>query len=135
MRSSSGQKQIIFTKYFVRTGNPRYLGEKQNTKLFTKLTTHGRGKLHSIETGQKFSIHHFKMYSGIFSLFRIFLKFQNFAILSPDQPLYDLTWHIRFSEPKLNIFVDKISCYHTSKKGSLSIKTKWIACARSKRDV
>ena len=44
-----GQKQIIFTKYFVRTGNPRYLGEKQNTILFTKLTKHGRGKLHSIE--------------------------------------------------------------------------------------
>ena len=40
----------FFTKYFVRTGNPWYLGEKQNTKLFTALTKHGRGKLHSIVT-------------------------------------------------------------------------------------
>ena len=46
----SGHKQTIFTKYFVRTGNPRYLGKKQNTSLFTILTKYGRGKLNSFET-------------------------------------------------------------------------------------
>ena len=93
-------------------------------------------KLQFLHLWQKYSIHHFLIYSGIF--FRIpdfFLPSQNFAIPNPDQPPYNLTWHIRFSKPKLNIFVDNISWYHTSKKGSLSIETKWTACARSKRDI
>ena len=40
---------------------------------------------------QKISIHHFQIHSGFLLLFRIFLKSQNFAITSPDQPPYDLT--------------------------------------------
>ena len=48
-----------------------------------------------------------------FFLFRIILKFQNFTIPSPDQPPYDLTWHIRFGKRKLNIFINDISWYHT----------------------
>ena len=47
----SGHKETIFYKIFLRTGNPKYLGGKKNTKLFTKLTKYGRGKLHSFETG------------------------------------------------------------------------------------
>ena len=58
-----------------------------------------------------------------------FFQYQNVAIPSPDQPAYNLTWHIRFSKPKLNIFADDISWYHTSKKGALSIETKWITFA------
>ena len=53
-----------------------------------------------------------------FALYPQYLKRkQNFAILSPDQLPYNLTWDIRFIKPKLNIFVDDISWYHTSKKG------------------
>ena len=38
MRPSSGQKQFFFTKYFVRTGKPRYLGGggKQNISFFSQ---------------------------------------------------------------------------------------------------
>ena len=50
MRPASGHNQTIFTKYIVKTGNPRYLGKKNNTKLFTKFTKHLRGKLLSFET-------------------------------------------------------------------------------------
>ena len=85
---------------------------------------------------QKYSIHHFLIYSWIFfRILEFFFQSKNFAIPNPDQPPYDLTWLIRFSKPKLNFFVNDISWYHTSKKGSLSIETKWIACARSKRDI
>ena len=39
-----------------------------------------------------------------FSIITDFLLSQNFANSSPDQPPYNFTWHIRFSERKLNIF-------------------------------
>ena len=39
-----------FYKIFVRTGNPRYLEEKQNTYFFKKFTKYGRWKLPSFET-------------------------------------------------------------------------------------
>ena len=50
MRPTSGHKQTIFTKYFVRTGIPRYLGTKQQNYLFTKVTKYGKRKLHSFES-------------------------------------------------------------------------------------
>ena len=40
----------IFTKYFVRTDIPRYLGTQQKNNVFTKVTKYGRWKLYSFET-------------------------------------------------------------------------------------
>ena len=52
LRLPSGRKQTIFffTNYFVRTGNPRYLGTKQKNKLSTKVTKYVSWKLSSSET-------------------------------------------------------------------------------------
>ena len=43
-------KNLKLTKYFVKTGNPRYLGTKQNTNLFTDVNKCGRWKFYSFET-------------------------------------------------------------------------------------
>ena len=40
----------FFTKYFVKTGNPRYFRTKQKNNLFTKVTKYGSLKLYSFET-------------------------------------------------------------------------------------
>ena len=32
------KNELIFTKYFVRTGIPKYLGTKQKNNVFTKVT-------------------------------------------------------------------------------------------------
>ena len=50
IEASLRTQTILFYKIFVRTGNPRYLGEKPNISFFTKFTKYGRGKLHSFET-------------------------------------------------------------------------------------
>ena len=77
-------------------------------------------------------------YSQFPDLFRIFfipdfLKFQNFAIPSPAQLLYDLIWNIKFIKPKLNISLFNISWYHTSKRGCLSIETKMNSLYRCQK--
>ena len=50
MRLTSGHKGAIFDKNIKKTGNPRYLGTKQENNLLSKLIKCGRWKLHSSET-------------------------------------------------------------------------------------
>ena len=72
----------------------------------------------------------FRFISEYFFSLIFFCKIWKVAIPNPDQPPYDLTWHIRFSGPKINIFLPvtwlNIFCFKMLQKSSLSFMIWWI---------
>ena len=76
-------------------------------------------------------------YSPYPNFFRIFFYYPVVFFIPKfchPEPRHTILRHIGFNKHKFNMFLDDISWYHYSKMGSLSIETKLIGCAHSKKE-
>ena len=99
-----GKTKEMFTHYIKQ--------QPKRFKQFVRFSFSGLGGLQSIvwplifskTLGKNLVLTFSWFIPGFFFIDSGFFKSPIFSILSPNQPLYDLTWHIRLSKPKRNIF-------------------------------